>query len=100
MAVNSTVRPAARLSEATLREMYGTMLLARRLDERAWALHRQGRIAFHISGIGQEAAQVGSAHAARRQACGQQVKAWQQNMKQRPQNQSRAHGHMACPFTR
>lgn len=66
MAVNSTVRPAARLSESTLRDMYWTMLLARRLDERAWALHRQGRIAFHISGIGQEAAQVAAAFAINR----------------------------------
>jgi 2-oxoisovalerate dehydrogenase E1 component alpha subunit len=40
------------LSDATLLEMYWTMLLARRLDERAWVLHRQGKIAFHISGIG------------------------------------------------
>jgi 2-oxoisovalerate dehydrogenase E1 component alpha subunit len=47
----------------TLRAMYWTMLLARRTDERAWILHRQGKIAFHISGIGQEAAQVGAAYA-------------------------------------
>jgi 2-oxoisovalerate dehydrogenase E1 component alpha subunit len=46
--------------------MYRLMLLARRLDERAWVLHRQGKIAFHISGIGQEAAQVGAALALRR----------------------------------
>lgn len=43
--------------------MYRIMLLARRLDERAWVLHWQGNIAFHISGIGQEAAQVGAAFA-------------------------------------
>ncbi len=47
-------------------EMYWMMLLARRLDERAWVLHRQGKIAFHISGIGQEAAQVGAAFALKR----------------------------------
>lgn len=47
-------------------EMYWMMLLARRLDERAWVLHRQGKIAFHISGIGQEAAQVGAAYALKR----------------------------------
>lgn len=47
-------------------EMYRLMLLARRLDERAWVLHRQGKIAFHISGIGHEAAQVGAAFAIRR----------------------------------
>jgi 2-oxoisovalerate dehydrogenase E1 component alpha subunit len=48
------------------KEMYWTMLLTRRLDERAWILHRQGKIAFHISGIGHEAAQVGSAFALER----------------------------------
>lgn len=42
------------------------MLLSRRLDERAWVLHRQGKIAFHISGIGHEAAQVGAAFAIKR----------------------------------
>ncbi|GAP16422.1 thiamine pyrophosphate-dependent dehydrogenase E1 component subunit alpha [Levilinea saccharolytica] len=48
------------------RDMFWHMLLSRRLDERAWVLHRQGKIAFHISGIGQEAAQVGAAFALRR----------------------------------
>ncbi len=48
------------LKKETLLEMYWTMLLSRRLDERAWVLHRQGKIAFHISGIGHEAAQVGA----------------------------------------
>lgn len=48
------------------REMFWNMLLARRLDERAWALHRQGKIAFHVSAIGHEAAQVGAAFALRR----------------------------------
>ncbi len=54
------------LSSEVMREMYWMMLLARRLDERAWVLHRQGKIAFHISGIGQEAAQVGAAFALRK----------------------------------
>lgn len=54
------------LSAALKKEMFWNMLLARRLDERAWALHRQGRIAFHVSGIGHEAAQVGSACAMQR----------------------------------
>lgn len=49
-----------------LLEMYRVMLLARRLDERAWVLHRQGKIAFHISGIGHEAAQIGAAFALER----------------------------------
>lgn len=55
-----------KLSSETKLEMYWMMLLSRRLDERAWVLHRQGKIAFHISGIGQEAAQVGAAFALRR----------------------------------
>ncbi|TLN09917.1 thiamine pyrophosphate-dependent dehydrogenase E1 component subunit alpha [bacterium] len=54
------------LSADDKREMYWMMLLARRLDERAWVLHRQGKIAFHISGIGHEAAQIGAAFALRR----------------------------------
>lgn len=54
------------LPNDVLLDMYRIMLLARRLDERAWVLHRQGKIAFHISGIGQEAAQVGAAFALRR----------------------------------
>jgi 2-oxoisovalerate dehydrogenase E1 component alpha subunit len=42
------------------------MVRARRTDERTWVLHRQGKIAFHISGIGHEAIQVGAAFAMRR----------------------------------
>jgi len=51
------------LSKEQKKDMFWTMLLSRRLDERAWVLHRQGKIAFHISGIGQEAAQVGAVYA-------------------------------------
>jgi 2-oxoisovalerate dehydrogenase E1 component alpha subunit len=54
------------LSKEIKQEMYWMMLLARRLDERAWTLHRQGKITFHISGIGHEAAQAGAAFALRR----------------------------------
>ena len=54
------------LGAETLLEMYWLMVLSRKLDERAWILHRQGKIAFHISGIGHEAAQVGAAMALRR----------------------------------
>src|SRR5512136_3268296 len=53
----------AGLTPERLLEMYYTMLLSRRLDERMWVLHRQGKIAFHISGLGQEGAQVGAAYA-------------------------------------
>ena len=51
------------LSKEQKKEMFWMMLLSRRLDERAWVLHRQGKIAFHISGIGQEAAQIGAVYA-------------------------------------
>ncbi len=59
-------KQVASLTNESLLEMYWMMLLARRLDERAWVLHRQGKIAFHISGIGHEAAQVGAAFSLRR----------------------------------
>jgi len=54
------------LAPPTLVEMYWQMVRARRLDERTWVLHRQGKIAFHISGIGHEGIQVGAAYALRR----------------------------------
>ena len=48
------------LSEKELVEMYRTMLLSRRLDERMWVLQRQGKVPFHISCQGHEATQVGA----------------------------------------
>jgi 2-oxoisovalerate dehydrogenase E1 component alpha subunit len=51
------------LSDEAALDMYWYILLSRRLDERMWILHRQHEIAFHISGIGHEAAQVGAAFA-------------------------------------
>lgn len=44
-------------------EMYRYMLLARTFDERNLLLQRAGKINFHVSGIGQEAAQVAAAFA-------------------------------------
>ncbi|MBO1004320.1 thiamine pyrophosphate-dependent dehydrogenase E1 component subunit alpha [Pseudogracilibacillus auburnensis] len=44
-------------------EMYKTMILARKIDERMWLLNRAGKIPFVISCQGQEAAQVGTAFA-------------------------------------
>jgi len=44
-------------------DMYRTMLLARRFDERVLLLQRAGKINFHVSGIGQEAAQVAAGFA-------------------------------------
>lgn len=51
------------LSNEKVLEMYETMLLARRIDERMWLLNRAGKIPFVISCQGQEAAQVGAAFA-------------------------------------
>src|SRR3954469_5679971 len=51
------------LSDQKVLEMYETMLLARRIDERMWLLNRAGKIPFVISCQGQEAAQVGAAFA-------------------------------------
>ncbi|WP_404428565.1 thiamine pyrophosphate-dependent dehydrogenase E1 component subunit alpha [Sutcliffiella horikoshii] len=51
------------LSDENVLEMFETMLLARRIDERMWLLNRAGKIPFVISCQGQEAAQVGAAFA-------------------------------------
>lgn len=51
------------LSDKQALEMYEKMLLARKFDERALVLQRAGKINFHVSGIGQEAAQVAAAFA-------------------------------------
>ena len=58
--------PASDLSPEALLDIYWQMLRSRRLDERAWILHRQGKIVFHISAMGQEGAQAGAAFALRR----------------------------------
>ncbi|XBP66208.1 thiamine pyrophosphate-dependent dehydrogenase E1 component subunit alpha [Bacillus velezensis] len=54
------------LSDEEAVEMYRTMLLARKIDERMWLLNRSGKIPFVISCQGQEAAQVGAAYALKR----------------------------------
>ena len=59
-------RPSQQLGDDGLLEIYRLMLLSRRLDERAWALHRQGRVQFHVSAMGHEATQVGAAFAINR----------------------------------
>ncbi len=69
MVTTAVESPTATLDDLPadlLLDMYTAMLRARRLDERCWILHRQGKIAFHISGMGHEAAQVGVAFAMRR----------------------------------
>ena len=51
------------LSDDRVLEMYKTMLMARRIDERMWLLNRSGKIPFVVSCQGHEAAQVGAAFA-------------------------------------
>lgn len=51
------------LTNETVLDMYRTMLLARKIDERMWLLNRAGKIPFVVSCQGQEAAQVGAAFA-------------------------------------
>lgn len=55
------------LTDEQVLQMYALMLTARRFDERATMLQRSGKSAFHISSIGQEAAQVGAAFALQKQ---------------------------------
>jgi 2-oxoisovalerate dehydrogenase E1 component alpha subunit len=57
---------AAALTDDQLLDTYETMLQARKVDERMWILQRQGKAPFHISGMGQEACQVGAAMAMER----------------------------------
>jgi 2-oxoisovalerate dehydrogenase E1 component alpha subunit len=54
------------LSDQQAIDMYTCMLKARKFDERGLLLQRAGKIAFHVSGIGQEPAQVGAAFALER----------------------------------
>lgn len=51
------------LSDNDVLDMFRTMLVARRVDERMWLLNRAGKIPFVVSCQGQEAAQVGAAFA-------------------------------------
>lgn len=51
------------LSDDTVLEMYETIVLTRKLDERMWLLNRSGKIPFVISGQGHEGAQIGAAYA-------------------------------------
>lgn len=50
----------ASLDDKQLIEMYRLMLMARRMDDRMWALNRQGRVPFVVGSSGHEAIQVGS----------------------------------------
>ena len=64
--MRAQTRPHTTDTAALHRAMYGDMVLSRELSDRMFALNRQGRAAFAVTGQGHEAAQVGSAHAIRR----------------------------------
>ncbi|HEX5671536.1 MAG TPA: thiamine pyrophosphate-dependent enzyme [Acidimicrobiia bacterium] len=51
------------LSDQQMIEMYRLMLLARRVDDRMFALNRQGRVPFVVGSSGHEAVQVASVFA-------------------------------------
>lgn len=51
------------LSDSQVIEMYRLMLMARRIDDRMWALQRQGRADFVLGASGHEAVQVASVFA-------------------------------------
>ena len=51
------------LTDDQVVEMYRLMLMARRVDDRMWALQRQGRAAFVLGASGHEAIQVASVFA-------------------------------------
>ncbi|SDR87941.1 2-oxoisovalerate dehydrogenase E1 component alpha subunit [Paenibacillaceae bacterium GAS479] len=55
------------LSDQDAIDMYSMMKSARMFDERVLLLQRAGKINFHVSGIGQEAAQVAAAWALNRE---------------------------------
>ena len=56
-----------RLTEADYRRFYRDMVVVRKFDTEAANLQRQGQLALWVPSHGQEAAQVGSAHATRAQ---------------------------------
>lgn len=51
------------LTDGDVLDMYRMMLLTRRLDDRMWALNRQGRAPFVVSASGHEGTQIGTVFA-------------------------------------
>jgi pyruvate dehydrogenase E1 component alpha subunit len=62
---DEAVRPD--LSDEELRKLYRQMVLSRLIDRKGFSLQRQGRIGTYPQFEGQEAAQVGSAYALRKE---------------------------------
>ncbi len=58
---SNRARTSAKLEKADLLEMYQTMLLSRRVDDKEIQLKRQNKIFFQISGAGHEAVLVAAA---------------------------------------
>src|SRR5690554_8159698 len=56
-----------RLTDAQLQRFHRDMVVTRRIDVEATNLQKQGEMGLWVQSLGQEAAQVGSAHAARPQ---------------------------------
>lgn len=54
---------ASALTPADLRQMYADMFLVRSFDREATSLQRQGELGLWVQCLGQEGAQIGSAHA-------------------------------------
>ena len=65
---DAPVAPAESLTSEDLLDIYATMLLVRTLDERVWAMNRQGKAAIVASSQGHEAAQLASVWALRKNA--------------------------------
>ena len=59
---NVTNHAALGLSDDQVIDMYRKMLLARKLDERVWALNRQGRVPFVVSVAGHEGTRSPTGH--------------------------------------
>ena len=60
---NTMSHQALGLTDEQAIEIYRSMVLARRVDDRIWALNRQGRVPFVVSVAGHEGVQVGAAFA-------------------------------------
>jgi pyruvate dehydrogenase E1 component alpha subunit len=61
----SAIRLPAGLTPNEARRMYEAMILVRAFDERQHKLQRSGRIGFCVTSQGEEACQIGTAHALR-----------------------------------
>jgi 2-oxoisovalerate dehydrogenase E1 component alpha subunit len=61
--INQNKHTALGLTDHDVIQMYEMIVTTRKYDERAHLLQRAGKVPFHVSGIGQETAQVAAAYA-------------------------------------